>query len=87
VINAKDIASSPPQPAGNLKTEAGANQFPVLRPPMKQTGGALEQTQTTTPLAAVPDAAPPSFRGFTGLTHLDQRFANGGNQFSHEPPD
>jgi hypothetical protein len=87
VINAKNITSSPPKPAGSLKTEAGPGQFPVLRPPMKQTGAALEQMQTTTPLAAVPDAAQPSFRGFTGLTHLDQRFANGGNQFSHEPPD
>ena len=87
VIDAKNIASSPPKPAGNLKTEAGAGQFPVLLPPMKHTGAALEQTQTTTPLAAVPDVAQPSFRGFTGLTHLDQRFANGGNQFSHEPPD
>src|SRR5947207_296148 len=54
---------------------------------MKHTGAALEQTQTTAPLAAVPDATEPRFRGFTGLTHLDQRFANGGNQFSHEPPD
>jgi hypothetical protein len=87
VINAKTITSSPPKPAGELKTEAGARQFPVLLPPMKHTGTALEQTQTTTPLAAVSDAAQPSFRGFTGLTHLDQRFANGGNQFSHEPPD
>ena len=87
VINAKTITSSPPKPAGNLKTEAGARQFPVLLPPMKHTGAALEQTHTTTPLAAVPEAAQPSFRGFTGLTHLDQRFANGGNQFSHEPPD
>jgi hypothetical protein len=86
-INAKTITSSPPKPAGNLKTEAGTSLFPVLRPPMKHTGAALEQTQTTAPLAAVPDAAQPSFRGFTGLTHLDQRFANGGNQFSHEPPD
>src|SRR4030095_6345871 len=32
-------------------------------------------------------AAEPRFRGFTGLTHLAQRLANGGNQFSHEPPD
>src|SRR5205814_5961395 len=87
VINAKSITSSPPKPAGNLKTEAGAGQFPVLLPPMKHTGAALEQTQTTTPLAAVPDATEPRFRGFAGLPHLDQRFANGGNQFSHEPPD
>jgi hypothetical protein len=87
VINAKTITSSPPKPAGELKTEAGARQFRVLLPPMKHTGAGLEQAQTATPLAAVPDAAQSSFRGFTGLTHLDQRFANGGNQFSHEPPD
>ncbi len=47
VINAKNITSSPPKPAGSLKTEAGPSQFPVLRPPMKQTGAALEQMQTT----------------------------------------
>ncbi|HZS78532.1 MAG TPA: hypothetical protein VFA41_18115 [Ktedonobacteraceae bacterium] len=29
----------------------------------------------------------PGFRGFTGITHADQRLANGGNQFSLEPPD
>ena len=87
VINAKNITSSPPKPAGNLKTEAGPNRFPRLTPPMKDTGAALEQTQTTSPFAATPDAAHSFFRGFTGLTHLDQRFANGGNQFSHEPPD
>src|ERR1043166_10113664 len=38
------------------------------------------------PLApeATPTATP---RGFTGLTHLDQRNARNGNQFSTEPPD
>ena len=86
VINAKTITSSPPKPAGNLKTEAGPRPFPELLPPMKHTGAPLEQIDTTIALAAV-DAAQPRFRGFTGLTHLDQRFANGGNQFSHEPPD
>jgi hypothetical protein len=88
VINAKSITSSPPKPVGNLKTEAGVHQFRELLPPMKKTGAALEQIQAAMPLAAVSEAATqPSFRGFTGLTHLDQRFANGGNQFSHEPPD
>ena len=28
-----------------------------------------------------------NFSGFAGLTHLDQRLASGGNQFSLEPPD
>ena len=87
VINAKNITSSPPKPAGNLKAEAGVHQFQELLPPMKRTGAALEQIETTPDLAAEAVAAQPRFRGFTGLTHLDQRFANGGNQFSHEPPD
>ena len=29
----------------------------------------------------------PGFRGFAGLNHFDQRFADNGNQFSLEPPD
>jgi hypothetical protein len=29
----------------------------------------------------------PGFHGFNGLSHVDQRTANGGNQFSLEPPD
>ena len=29
----------------------------------------------------------PGFAGFNGLSHVDQRLANGGNQFSLEPPD
>ncbi len=88
VTNAKNITSSPPTPAGHLKAEAGAGRFPVLLPPMKKTGVLLEQVETTAPLAAAAaDAAQPRLRGFTGLTHRDQRFANGGNQFSHEPPD
>ena len=42
------------------------------------------------PAPLAPEAIPtatPNFRGFTGLTHLDQRNARGGNQFSTEPPD
>ena len=88
VINAKTITSSPPAPGGNLKTEAAAHRFPELLPPMKKTGVPLDQVQATPPLAAPEaNATQPPFRGFTGLTHRDQRFANGGNQFSHEPPD
>lgn len=87
VINAKNITSSPATPAGDLKTEGSGNHFPVLVPPMKRTGAALEPIPPAAPLAAELRAPEPRFRGFTGLTHLDQRFANGGNQFSHEPPD
>jgi hypothetical protein len=88
VIDARSITSSPSAPGGDLKNEVGVHRFPELRPPMKRTGAPLEQIQTATPFAALADtAAQPRVRGFTGLTHRDQRFANGGNQFSHEPPD
>ena len=86
VVNAKTITSSPSSPAGNLSGEVHPNRFPRLLPPMQNTGDLLEQAPIS-PLAPTPDAAHSFFRGFTGLTHLDQRFANGGNQFSHEPPD
>jgi hypothetical protein len=44
------------------------------------------------PSAHVPTPAPNAVSGvtpfgFNGLRHRDQRFANGGNQFSLEPPD
>jgi hypothetical protein len=42
------------------------------------------------PGPVAPEASPtatPNFRGFTGLTHLEERNARGGNQFSTEPPD
>jgi hypothetical protein len=37
--------------------------------------------------AAKPKASPQLLRSFDGLNHRDQRTANGGNQFSLEPPD
>lgn len=36
---------------------------------------------------AVVDFQAAGFEGFSGLNHVDQRTANGGNQFSIEPPD
>lgn len=51
-------------------------------------------SSTHVPAAGVPRpastsvrGAPRSFFGFNGLTHLDQRLADNGNQFSLEPPD
>lgn len=37
--------------------------------------------------AASPVVAGSGFTGFNGISHLDQRLAGGGNQFSLEPPD
>src|SRR5205085_3487860 len=54
---------------------------------MQDTGETPPQLPAT-PLASLPEAPESSFRGFIGLTHLDQRvYAAGGNQFSTEPPD
>src|SRR5204862_432614 len=59
---------------------------PVLRPPISNAVPTINQAPAAA--AAGPVAGPtPPFRGFTGLTHLQQRTARGGNQFSTEPPD
>src|SRR4029453_7319014 len=86
VINVKQITSSSTAPAGAADREFHPNRFPRLRPPIQESPVEPDQI-TATPLAEIPDAAHAFFRGFTGLTHRDQRLANGGNQFSHEPPD
>jgi hypothetical protein len=41
----------------------------------------------TVPSSAVAGSNPELGLGFEGLNHFEQRFANGGNQFSLEPPD
>ena len=86
VINVKQITSSSTAPTGGAGREFHPNRFPRLRPPIQESPVEPDQI-TATPLAELPDAAHAFFRGFTGLTHRDQRLANGGNQFSHEPPD
>ena len=86
VINVKQITNSSAAPAGAAGGEFHPNRFPRLRPPIQESPVEPDQI-TATPLAGLPDAAHAFFRGFTGLTHRDQRLANEGNQFSHEPPD
>ena len=86
VINVKQVTSSSTAPTGGAGREFHPNRFPRLRPPIQESPVEPDQI-TATPLAELPDAAHAFFRGFTGLTHRDQRLANGGNQFSHEPPD
>lgn len=61
--------------------------MPELRPPVKNSGPYSDRVTATPMAAAAASAAQPVFRGFNGLTHLDQRFARNGNQFSTEPPD
>lgn len=88
-VNVGEVAKTPE--IGEISTagqevvkEADEN----LRPPMAHTGRVISPRMPSTPRAAAPNSsAPLDFRGFNGLTHLDQRSARRGNQFSLEPPD
>src|SRR5438034_3120684 len=87
VVDVKQLASKSPGPAGSAGGETHFNRFPKLLPPMQDTGETAPQLPATA-LARLPEIPDSSFRGFIGLTHLDQRlYAGGGNQFSTEPPD
>src|SRR5207237_4574951 len=81
-----ELASAPTSAASSAGAEIHPNQRPVLRPPVRDSGAVLDRAPAA-PQAAAAGAPTPSFRGFTGLTHLQQRTARNGNQFSTEPPD
>jgi hypothetical protein len=85
VVNMSQLASAPAAPASKVGTEINPNRRPLLRPPVRDSGAVIDRAPAAPLAPAV--AATPNFRGFTGLTHLDQRNARGGNQFSTEPPD
>ena len=84
-VNITQLASAPAEPASKAGTEITPNRRPVLRPRVTDSGAVIEQMPGA-PLAPVVSPTP-NFRGFTGLTHLEQRTARNGNQFSTEPPD
>src|SRR5437763_758890 len=85
-VNIAELASAPTSAASSAGAEIHPNQRPVLRPPVRDSGAVLDRAPAA-PQAAAAGAPTPSFRGFTGLTHLQQRTARNGNQFSTEPPD
>ena len=85
-VNLTQLANAPSEATSKAGKEIDPNRRPLLRPPVRDSGAVLERA----PAPLAPEAAPtatPNFRGFTGLTHLEQRSARGGNQFNHEPPD
>src|SRR5205814_9387353 len=82
-----ELTSKAPVPAVSDGGETHFIRFPKLLPPMQDTGETAPQLPATA-LARLPEIPDSAFRGFIGLTHLDQRlYAGGGNQFSTEPPD
>ena len=85
-VNLKELATSPL--AGTKANGAEIQQTQrrdALHPPVQDSGPVVDRVPAA-PAAAVAGPSP-SFRGFTGLTHLQQRTARNGNQFSTEPPD
>ena len=84
-VNISQLASAPTGQVSSAGAEIQRHREDALHPPVRDSGGVISRMPAA-PLAAA--AAPtPSFRGFTGLTHLQQRTARNGNQFSTEPPD
>src|SRR5438034_7190499 len=84
-VHIAELASAPTSAASSAGAEIHPNRRPVLRPPVRDSGAPLDRAPAAPQAAAT--APTPSFRGFTGLTHLQQRTARNGNQFSTEPPD
>jgi hypothetical protein len=52
-----------------------------------QSSSAFPPPEPNVPASFVVGFQAPGFHGFNGLRHVDTRTANGGNQFSLEPPD
>lgn len=82
--------------SGGRFTGAQDTGFEIRRTP--DVDAHMTRTSGTKSPARVPAAGVPrpgaaaivngiNFFGFNGMTHLDQRLAGGGNQFSGEPPD
>lgn len=88
-VNVGEVAKTPE--SGEISTagpEVVKEADDDLLPPMAHTGRVISPRMPSTPRAAAARlSAPLNFRGFTGLSHLDQRNARNGNQFSIEPPD
>jgi hypothetical protein len=84
--------------AGGATSEAAgtpinlANEFgPTLEVdqdiPNSQSAAHVPSDHVPRPASKQVVTSNPGFGGFAGLTHFDQRTADGGNQFSLEPPD
>ena len=81
------VSGSPDQSSGTL--EFGPQLDVNTTKP--QLTGSLKQARVPANQVPTPQAntivTPSAINGFNGLTHLDQRLADNGNQFSLEPPD
>src|SRR5438874_8324958 len=84
-VNISQLASAPTGQVSSAGADIQRHREDALHPPVRDSGAVISRAPAEpAAAAAVPS---PSFRGFTGLTHLQQRSARNGNQFSTEPPD
>ena len=75
--------------APTLNVRESPKAIKRLTPPLNgaaRFASTLAATVLNVPVQTLPVIAGAVSTGFNGLTHLDQRSANGGNQFSVEPP-
>jgi hypothetical protein len=71
----------------NLANELGPTLEVDQDIPNSQSAAHVPSDHVPRPVSKQVVTSNPGFGGFPGLTHFDQRTADGGNQFSLEPPD
>jgi len=88
-VNVNELAETTAStaPAARSGIDVNPHLRPVLRPPVRDAGPLIDRAPSTPLAETLPAIQQLNFRGFNGLTHLDQRTARNGNQFSTEPPD
>jgi hypothetical protein len=84
-VNVRQLSNSPSQEGTSSANEMAPFRFPRLNPAVQDEGPVTDLAPVTALDTSIGGHA--FFRGFTGLTHKDQRLARNGNQFSVEPPD
>ena len=85
-VNVGEVAKTRPDTDVSTAGPEVRDLLPGLRPPVQHTGRVASPRMPSSSRVEA-TAAQGNFRGFNGLTHLDQRNARNGNQFSLEPPD
>jgi hypothetical protein len=81
-------SSMPPHRANyRIPSKEAARRGAASRSAAAAKPSAFPPPEPNVPASFVVGFQSPGFAGFNGLSHVEQRTANGGNQFSLEPPD
>src|ERR1700730_9648466 len=87
-VRAGELSLSREKGAARLsQSQEKGRGIPLLRPPQLSRPLSFSAlSSSVTPSTQALTVGPTGSFGFNGMTHLDQRLANNGNQFSVEPP-